>query len=251
MTHEQARAIEELAKTEPNHARALSGDNPPKRPVLPQPPYPTAIIVIFGGIIPVVCVVGFIYSLSIYVSDMVSASLDIKTDGFWSLVRGLALLPICYFSFSYARKHRPIQTIEEEAPKHWIPQPFAMELFLHESSFPALKGSISVTLEYEIPSSYQTEAFSNLLAANFDRIASQITSTKLTAYLATGKGLEADARDFLKLLKPAEYEVHLVPLFGRAVYEAQIPVFRFNVRVKLADVLETQPRRRGYMGSSV
>ena len=250
MTEEQARAIDELAKTEPNYARALSGDNPPSPPQRPKPPYPTGIILIFGLLIPAACIVGFIYSISIFASHIISQDLSIAAGGFWSLVRAVIVLPIAYFSFSFANKHRPLQEVSHDT---YIQPPFAMQLFLHEITCPALEGSILTTLEYEIPTGYQTDALSNLLTTTFDRIASEITNEKATLYTTTAKESEAEPNieHFMKLLKPGEYEASLVPSLGRAIYEAQTPVFRFNVRLKLTDATEPQIRRRGFLGSSI
>ena len=242
MTQQQAQAISELAKTQPDHARALSGDNPPKPIRRPKTPFPTGIIVMFGGLIPVACIVGFIFSLTVYVSHMTNPNLDIKTEGVWSLAQGLILLPVAYFSFKYAKKRWPYK--EDYLDTH-IPQPYEMKLFHYEKSVTALKSSILTSLEYELPAGFQTREFSTLLNTTFDRIASQIAAEK--AKHCSNPGSADNTDGFVNLLEPGEYEAALVPAFGRAAFEARMPVFRFYVGLKL---IESERRQRGFLGIS-
>ena len=129
-----------------------------------------------------------------------------------------------------------------------------MQVLQHELSFPILDAMLMCTLEYELPAQFQSPIFTNLLTTNYTRILGTLIAAETESHLtaASRSKSEPNAKELFKTLNPDKIEAALVPSFGRAVYESQVPVFRFKVLTRMSISTPSQPaaRQRGFIGTS-
>jgi hypothetical protein len=239
-------AIAELAKTKPEYARALSGENPPLHNRPKDETYPFIRVATFGIIIPIF-VAGFLINTLAYFAF---TPVYMRTNSFGRLVGAVIVAFIAVGCFNYARAVHSKPRL-----KYARPSPFPMKLYQCDYNFDYEGNQLTFALEYEIPSSFKAATdLQTLIVLRFRTITEAFIEARTAQYLELCK-MRNESRSwegFVRSFSADELECAFVPEFGRAVYEAQVPVFRFKAAKKtiFAPANHTPAPRRGFIGTS-
>ena len=227
-------AILELYKVNPYHGYALSGQNPPLPPQIEIKK--SHVPSVFKYVLPLGLLLYWLWLLS-------------HRSVFTTIVAGIFFLILGTISWAIGKNQQGLEPVA--AP---IPPPFKIEVLQYESIHPILDGDLVLTLSYEFPVEFTRDVFQNVLRTKYSRSVGEFIDSKFAAYreLCSRIKVQPTSNGFLDTIDTDEIEASLVPSFGRIIYEAQVKVFRFDVRKKFLVTAPPVPssRHRGFVGIS-
>jgi hypothetical protein len=228
-TLNQRTGMANLANIQPFHAHALSGQNPPGTGAPTGPGVPFAWIVSPIIIFPF-CLMIFVRGCNEFSENYRPADLNSGVTALSHVIFGAIVLVIGIFFLSVAigkintYRHRPLP-----------PQPIAYPMKATRVEFlkTYLNNELIVKLNYQVPvdpRASDNSPFHNLLISETEEVLDEVIHRQETA-------INSDKEQKDSVSKPAfnsdELEYFLVAPFGRAVYESQIPVFRFKISAQI------------------
>jgi hypothetical protein len=221
------RAIKELAKTNPAHASALSGDNPPG--INKAPTYPYFKVAIFGTIIPVFAVVFLMNAFINFTRHAGDPNLSAEGGAILKFLFAALLFWISLGAINYARD---LHKRDRRPPLN----PYELELQSVKRRCEVLDTVIFV-MKYQFPKNSNTPPPHAAISSTFDNAINSFVIEKLRGYrdYCLQRKQEPLDKEFAALIDTDEIDALLVPSLASIVSGSTVPVFRFNVFIELAE----------------
>ncbi len=224
--HNQTTAVAELADVNWDYAKALSGDNPPKQ--LPRESPDEFSPFFYRVIVPIGLFLVWLY----FVLN------ESQPDHFFFSLLLWGVIIIGLISMSHGKRIR-----KREEEKHRLPStPKLYEMCAKISNFAIqyFNNPLVITVTYQIPTMFvqRWPILDELLATEVTRVIRKYVKQNYGIFNRTAEDeKKLLTKDFMTTLDTDALEYLLVPSFGRAVFESQVPVFRYRV-----DIVETPPQ---------